>query len=153
MAGRRNQPYRLKDAFPHLKNPKKYKGPRPITLRSGLEINWVMKFLDLHSSVLEWSSENVIVPYFYPIDRKRHRYFVDFWMKVRESDGSIKEYLIEIKPKSQTVPPKIPKRKTRSYMNEVATYVKNQSKWQAAEEYAGRNDMTFKVITEGDIPH
>lgn len=145
-------PYSLRDAYSHLKNPHKYKGARPVTLRSGLEINWVMKFLDTHPSVLEWGSENVIVQYYYPISKKRHRYFVDFWMKVLESDGKIREYLIEIKPKSQTVAPKVPKRKTRAYMESVMTYVKNQSKWEAAKAYAEQRGMIFKVITEADIP-
>ena len=144
--------YQLKDAFSHLKNPQKYKGPRPITLRSGLEINWVMKFLDTHPSVIEWSSENVIVPYYYPVSKRRHRYFVDFWMKVREPDGSIKEYLIEVKPKAQCSQPKIPKRKTRKYLQEVNTYIQNQAKWEAARAYAKRHNMEFKVIVESDIP-
>ena len=144
--------YSIKDAWSHLKHPERYKGTRPITLRSGLEINWVTKFLDKHSSILEWSSESIIVPYYFPISNRRHRYFVDFWMKVLEPDGKVREYLIEIKPKSQTKPPKQPKRKTRKYLQEVNTYIKNQCKWEAATAYAKRHDMEFKVICEGDIP-
>ena len=144
--------YHLKDAFVYLKNPQKYRGSRPCTLRSGYEITWVLKFLDVHPSVLEWGSESVIVKYMNPVDERMHRYFVDFWMKVREADGSIKEYLLEVKPKKQTMAPKLPKKKSRRYLEEVNTYIKNTAKWEAATKFADQKNMVFKLITEEDLP-
>ena len=65
-----------------------------------------MRYCDHTESVIKWSSEEVIIPYRSPIDGKRHRYFPDFWLRVLDGDGQIKETLIEIKPKAQTRPPK-----------------------------------------------
>ena len=53
-----------------------------------------------------------------------------------------------IKPKKQTVAPKNPKRKTKKYVNEVMTYVKNTSKWEAANQYANHKGWKFQVWTE-----
>lgn len=147
-----NRPYQIQDAFPHLKNPERYVGTRPCTLRSGLEISFVFKFLDVHPSVKKWSSEDIVIPYYYPVDGRRHRYFVDFWMESEGQDGNLYEHLIEIKPKAQTAPPKQPKRKTRKYLADVNEYIKNQAKWQAATLFAERNNMDFKILTESDIP-
>ena len=48
-----------------------------------------------------------------PIDNRPHRYFPDFYIKVKESTGVIKKYIIEIKPNKQTKPPAKPKDKQR----------------------------------------
>ena len=61
-----------------------------------------MTFCDNNSSVIEWGSEEVVIPYRSPLDGKVHRYYVDFYIKVRTTKNEIKEYLIEIKPKKQT---------------------------------------------------
>ncbi|SVE28479.1 uncharacterized protein METZ01_LOCUS481333, partial [marine metagenome] len=82
-------------------NIEKYKGnPSNIVYRSGWELDF-MKYLDRQPEVLQWNSEEIIIPYKSPIDGKWHRYYPDFW--VRTSKG---ESLIEIKPKKQTKPPK-----------------------------------------------
>jgi hypothetical protein len=107
-----------------------------------------MKFLDVHPSIKRWSSESIVVPYYYPVDGKRHRYFVDFWFQNQGDD----EFLIEIKPKSQTHEPKPQKRKTRRYINSVNDWIKNQAKWEAATRYADHNGMKFQILTERDIP-
>ena len=80
------------------KNPAKYKGDiTNIVYRSLWELRF-MKWCDLNSSVLEWGSETIIVPYISPLDRKVHRYFVDFYIKVKNKNGEIQKYLVEIKP-------------------------------------------------------
>ena len=56
--------------------------------------------------------------------------------------------MVEIKPKKQTVAPKNPKRKTKKYINEVMTYIKNTSKWEAANQYADHKGWKFQVWTE-----
>jgi hypothetical protein len=73
-----------------------------------------------------------------------HRYFVD--MKLTMANGQT--YLIEIKPKCQTIAPIQPKRKTQKYITEVMTYVKNTSKWEAADAYAQSKGWTFQIWTE-----
>jgi hypothetical protein len=131
--------------------PKKYKGdPTNIVYRSLWERTF-MKYCDTNENILEWFSEEIAVPYRSPIDNKIHRYFPDFYIKVKESNGSIKKYIIEIKPKKQTVEPIPQKRKTKGYIYEVYEYAKNQAKWKAAEEWCADRGYEFKVLTEDDL--
>jgi hypothetical protein len=131
--------------------PKKYKGdPTNIIYRSLWERKF-MRYCDLNENILEWGSEEIIVPYRSPVDRRVHRYFPDFYIKIKESNNTIKKYLIEIKPKKQTVPPKKPQRQTKGYLREAYEYAKNQSKWAAAREYCADRGWEFKVITEIEL--
>ena len=132
-------------------NPKKYKGdPTNIVYRSLWERTF-MKYCDTNENILEWFSEEIAVPYRSPIDNKIHRYFPDFYIKVKESNGSIKKYIIEIKPKKQTLEPIPQKRRTKGYIYEVYEYAKNQAKWKAAEEWCLDRGYEFKVLTESDL--
>ena len=131
--------------------PKKYKGdPTNIIYRSLWERRF-MVYCDTNERILEWGSEEVFVWYKSPIDGKAHRYFPDFYIKVQEATGSIKKYLIEIKPQRQTVPPTKPQRQTKKYISEVYEYAKNQSKWEAAREWCSDRGYEFKVITENEL--
>ena len=131
--------------------PKKYKGdPTNIIYRSLWERKF-MRYCDLNENILEWGSEEIIVPYRSPVDRRVHRYFPDFYIKIKESNNTIKKYLIEIKPKKQTVPPKKPQRQTKGYLREAYEYAKNQSKWAAEREYCADRGWEFKVITEIEL--
>ena len=115
---------------------------------------WERKFCvycDTNEKIIEWSSEEKCVPYRSPLDGKIHRYFPDFLIKVKESDGSIKKYMIEIKPSKQTVPPPKPKRQTQKYISEVYEYAKNQSKWESAREWCADHGYEFKIITESHL--
>jgi hypothetical protein len=107
-----------------------------------------MKFCDTSSSILEWSSEEIQIPYFNSLDKKYHRYFVDFWVKIQERDGSIKCKLIEIKPHKQTQQPKPRARQTKSYLNEVKNWVINNHKWNAASKYCQDKNWEFLILTE-----
>jgi hypothetical protein len=132
-------------------NPEKYNGNVTNIIYRSL---WERKFCvycDTNVNVLEWSSEETIVRYYDPISKKVRRYFPDFLIKVKESDGSIKKYMIEIKPSKQTVPPPKPKRQTQKYIAEVYEYAKNQSKWESAREWCADNGYEFKVITEHEL--
>ena len=106
-----------------------------------------MKFLDANEDVVQWSSEETIIPYKSPLDNKYHRYFIDFFVK--RKDGSI--VLVEIKPYKQTQPPKGPAKRTRSYIYEASTYVVNQAKWKATEQYCLDRGYSFKIITEREL--
>jgi len=112
-----------------------------------------MTFCDQNDSVLSWASEEVVVPYVSPLDGRRHRYFVDFWVRMRKPDGSIEEGLIEIKPKRQTVKPEPPKTKrvSKSKLFEIRNWMINSSKWAAAEEYCKDKGWTFRLLTEDNI--
>ena len=131
--------------------PRKYKGdPTNIIYRSLWERKF-MVYCDKNDKILEWGSEEIVLPYRSPIDNKVHRYFPDFYIKVKESNGKIKRYIIEIKPKKQTVEPKMKKKKTKGYIYEVYEYAKNQAKWKAAEEFCKDRMWEFKVLTEDEL--
>jgi len=135
------------------KNPKKYRGdPTGIIYRSLLERSYMVK-LDENPNVLEWQSEEIIVPYISPIDNAWHRYFPDFWVRFIDIDDNniIKQALIELKPKSQCKEPKVQSRKTVKYVREVTTWLVNQAKWDAAIEWCKKNNCQFQVLTEEDI--
>ena len=110
-----------------------------------------MVYCDLYENILEWGSEEIAIPYRSPIDNKVHRYFPDFYVKLKETTGKIKKYIIEVKPKKQLKPPKKPKRQTKGYLYETYEYARNQAKWKAASEYCKDRLYVFKVMTEDEL--
>jgi len=150
--------FQMKNAYPLLKHPEKYIAEnKVVTARSGWEISFIFDFLDKHSSVLSWTSEDIIIPYCCPVrNNSVHRYFPDFMMEVKEATGTIKDYLVEIKPFIETNPPTKPKRMNKSYIDRVNTYIKNCAKWDAARTYCnnlrkqGKN-IEFVIMTEKGI--
>ena len=132
-------------------NPKKYKGnPSQVIYRSLWERK-LMVYCDKNEKVLEWGSEEIIIPYISPKDGRVHRYFPDFYMKVKETNGKIKNYVIEVKPAKQTKPPAKPKRQTKGYIREAYEYARNQAKWKMAKEYCADRQWEFKVVTEKEL--
>lgn len=130
------------------KNTSKYKGdPTNVIYRSLWELK-VMKYLDENPAVLEWGSEEIVIPYRSPLDNRIHRYFPDFVVKARTKDGGVKTMLLEVKPEHQTQEPQKKKRITKQYITEVATWGVNQAKWKSAEEYCLDKGWEFKLITE-----
>ena len=116
--------------------------------------SWETRFAswcDKNPSVVKWKSEETVVPYRCPTDDKLHRYFVDFQIQIRQRDGLLRTYLVEVKPHKQTMPPEFPGRKTQRYLTESMTFIKNQAKWKAATEYAKDRGWEFKIITEYDL--
>ena len=133
------------------RNYQKYKGdPTNIIYRSRWELKF-MKWCDNNTNILQWASEEFFIPYRSPLDNKWHRYFPDFYMKVKESNGIIKNYIVEVKPLKQTTPPKKPKKQTRGYIREAYEYARNQAKWKVAKEFCKDRRWEFKVITEKEL--
>ena len=131
--------------------PRKYKGdPTNIIYRSLWERKF-MVYCDKNDNILEWASEEIAIPYRSPIDNRVHRYFPDFYMKVKERGGKIKRYVIEVKPAKQTKPPIKPKRQTKGYIREAYEYAKNQAKWKMAREFCADRQWEFKVVTEKEL--
>ena len=131
--------------------PRKYKGdPTNIIYRSLWERKF-MVYCDKNESILEWASEEISIPYRSPIDNRVHRYFPDFYMKVKERGGKVKRYVIEVKPAKQTKPPVKPKRQTIGYILEAYEYAKNQAKWKMAREFCADRQWEFKVVTEKEL--
>ena len=134
-----------------MRCPYKYKGdPTKVIYRSLWELKF-MRYCDTNINILEWGSEEMYVWYRSPVDNRAHRYFPDFYIKTKESDGKIKKYIIEVKPKRQTKPPAKPKRQTKGYLREAFEYAKNQAKWKAANEWCIDRGFEFKVLTENEL--
>jgi hypothetical protein len=134
------------------KNPSKYKGnPCEIYYRSSWEKKFMI-FCDNNDSIIEYSSEETVIPYRCPTDGRVHRYYPDFYIKVKSKTGSISKYLIEVKPKRQVAGPvEKPKRKTAAWKREVLTYMKNRAKWAAAEDFCEDRQMKFLILTEDHL--
>jgi len=129
-------------------NPEKYTGdPTNIIMRSSWETRFAL-WCDRNPSIMKWNSEETVVPYICPTDNRRHRYFIDFRIQIKEKNGILKTYLVEIKPDKQTRPPEVPSRKTRRFLIEAATYMKNEAKWKAATQYAKDRGWEFMILTE-----
>jgi len=134
-----------------VKNPTKYRGDiHDVIYRSSWELKF-MNWCDSTDSVLEWGSEVAIIPYMSPVDKRVHRYFVDFYIKIRDKNGTDQKYLVEIKPKKFTQEPVKPKRVTKHFLEEVFTYGVNQAKWKAAREFCEDRNWKFVVLTEDEL--
>ncbi len=132
-------------------NSNKYVGdPQRIYYRSLWERKF-MKYCDLNDAILEWGSEEIIIPYISPWDGRMHRYFPDFYIKVLQATGGTKKFIIEVKPKKQTRPPKPVFKKTKKFINEVKTYSINEAKWKSAKAWCENNNMEFKILTEDHL--
>ena len=127
----------------------KYKGdPSKIIYRS----SWERKFMDYcctNSSVIWWTSEYPI-KYISPIDKRYHNYFVDFIICVKRKGNENKIILIEVKPLSQTQPPKATpqKRMTKRYIRECQTFVVNRAKWDTIKKICKKKGWEFVILTE-----
>ena len=133
-------------------NYRKYKGdPTKVIYRS----LWEKKFMvwcDKNQQVLEWGSEEIVIPYLSPKDGRTHRYYPDFYMKLKNNQGAITRYIIEIKPRYQVVGPKKDKiKRTKRYLEEQRTFAINKAKWRAAEIYCANRQMKFKILTEKEL--
>lgn len=132
-------------------NPTKYKGdPNNIVFRSLWE-KQVMVYLDKNPNVVYWGSEEIPIPYLSPKDGKMHRYFPDFVVVAKSSDGKVKTLLLEVKPYKETQPPKKGKRTTQKYLEESMTYGINMAKFDAARDFCSQHNWEFKIITEYEL--
>lgn len=137
--------------FFHPRNPEKYIGdPNNIVYRSSWELEF-MKWCDRSPNILRYGSEEFCIPYYNPVKQRVCRYFPDFIIEVKENNGKIQKYVIEIKPKKQTIPPVQGKKKSKTYLNEINTYAVNQSKWHSIQEWCKDRMIKFRVLTEYDL--
>ena len=131
--------------------PKKYKGDCTNIIYRSLWERKFMVYCDKNENILEWGSEEIIVPYRSPVDNRYHRYFPDFYIQYKDNNGRIKKSIIEIKPFKQCIEPKVQRKKTKGYVYEVVEYAKNQAKWKAAKEWCLDHGYEFKVLTENEL--
>jgi len=133
------------------KHLEKYSGDATqIQYRSSWEKK-AMIWFDTNPSILQWASEEIVIPYISPLDNRPHRYFPDFAVKYKTKDGTIKKALVEVKPFAQCNPPKQQKRMSKRLITETTTYLVNQAKWNAAKEWCDKNQFDFIVLTEREL--
>lgn len=132
-------------------HPEKYVGdPNNIVCRSRLERKCMEEF-DIQEHIVRWTSENLVVRYISPVDGQQHRYFVDFLVTARQPDGTNQVYAVEIKPESQTKPPRKRKRKSKLFLEEAKTYAVNVAKWKAAHAWCAKHNWKFVIWTEKNL--
>ena len=133
------------------RNPQKYKGyPANIVYRSSWELRFMMK-LDADPTVIEWGSEEMIIPYKSPIDGRMHRYFPDFIVRRKTKEGITETVVVEIKPFAQTKEPTPSKTINKRYITEVQTWGINSAKWKAAHEFCEDRKWKFMILTEKEL--
>jgi hypothetical protein len=131
-------------------NEEKYVDKDPIVCKSSWEVHFC-KWCDSNPNILKWSSEAIQIPYYDPIQKKNRRYYPDFSISVRNADGRITNYIIELKPKSQTDKPINKGKSNKTYLYEFYTYQTNIAKWRAAIEFCRKHGFVFKLLTEYDL--
>ncbi len=133
------------------KNPEKYKGDATnIVYRSSWELSFC-QFLDGNPNILEWSSEEVVVPYLKPTTGRVHRYFPDYWIKYKNKSGQEVQELIEVKPEAQTRQPTTRGKRRKQQVYESLTYAINVAKWKAATQFCDKYGMKFRILTENQL--
>lgn len=110
-----------------------------------------MMMFDSDTRIVQWSSEELIIPYRSPKDGIVHRYFPDFVIVIQMPDGTKKVRVIEVKPSSKLIQP-VPKKKvTGKFMKELLEYETIQSKKRAAEAYCADRGWSYVFVTEHDL--
>ncbi len=113
-----------------------------------------MIMCDTREDVLKWSSEPVEIKYIWSFDKREHKYYPDFYMKVKGVEGD-EEFLVEIKPEAQVTKPEPPKKNSqkalKSYKFLVEQYVKNRDKYTYAKAWAVNRGWRFIVLTEKSL--
>ena len=127
-------------------NAEKYVGDVEKILCKSLWERKLCKYFDIQDNVIKWCYECVKIPYISPVDKKKHTYYPDFMVMLKEKTGNIKTLIVEVKPEKQTKEPSNKKRK--SYKNELVTFLINEAKWEAAKNICSCNEWDFKLLTE-----
>ena len=127
------------------KNPEKYVGTKTPTYRSSWESTFMM-FCDNHPNIIQWASEAVQIPYRNPVTGKQSIYVPDFFVMYEDKSGNRRAEIVEIKPSSQSTM----EAAGNNNHNKISVVV-NTAKWQAAQIWCRRQQITFRVITEKDI--
>ena len=126
-----------------IENIKKYAGNSSNVVYRSLWEREAFKWCDRNPKVKKWSSEEMIIPYFYDVDKRYHRYYPD--LKIVFEDKTI---IFEIKPAKETVLPNKTGKNRRQYIGEAVTYVKNMNKWKAANSFCKDRKWEFQIWTE-----
>jgi hypothetical protein len=126
------------------KNKQKYIGDVENIVCRSLWERTVCKFCDDHPNIIKWSSEEIAIPYMHPIEKKVKNYYPDFLIQF-EQHGALKTWMVEIKPKKQTM------LKENASKKEKMIWAVNNAKWHYAKNYCDKNQIEFKIMTEKEL--
>ena len=115
------------------KFPKKYKGNYNNIIYRSLWERKCMVYFDNNPSIISWSSEELAIPYYDSIAKRRRRYFPDFLITVMK-------------------PPVVTKgKRKKTILQEAQAYYMNMDKFKAAEKWCASKDIKFSVWTEKEL--
>ena len=79
----------------------KYRGDyRNIIYRSSWELKF-MKYCDMSPSIMEWGSEEIVIPYRSPLDGRVHRIFQTFILKSNKVLVRFRSILLKLNQKGK----------------------------------------------------
>ena len=130
-------------------NPSKYAGDTSNIIYRSMWERRCMKYFDNNPSILQWASEEVVIPYYDTATKKVRRYFPDFLIKIKDKNGQEKTHLIEVKPSKDMRPPVGGMGKKKStVLYEMKTYQMNRDKFAAARKWCDDRNIIFDIWTE-----
>lgn len=139
--------------FYELKNKQKYIGdPTKVIYRSKWEFQ-LMAYFDTTDKIKRWSSEFIVIPY-QDSSGKIHKYFPDFYIEIIDPNypDKFECVVVELKPKHETIPPKVPEKVTakslENYEYALKTYQKNLYKWTRAIDFCKKHQYKFVIVHE-----
>ncbi len=125
----------------------------------------IMVWLDMKEEIFQWGAECIEIPYQMThfengnIEIKKHRYYPDFFYKMRNSQGVLREVVMEVKPMKEykmvqdlnegklSVPEKGIK-KLKSFEYDLKMAYKNKQKWETMIKWCDKKGYDFIIITE-----
>ena len=142
---------RFRQGYYKLENHDKYTGdPSQIIYRSTYEHKFC-RYCDLTNEVVNWSSEPFSIKYYDPVNKKEREYHVDFFIRVAKN-GTMTNYLVEVKPKAKLQMPIIESRQTlkrlQQYNRDMEEFIITKAKKEAAEQYAHAMGYKYILVTE-----
>jgi len=125
----------------------------------------IMTWLDNNESIIMWGAECLTIPYqlthFENGDArvKSHSYYPDFYYEIRNSDGTTKKVVVEVKPQKEyqmvldltngvMQVPASGLKKLRGFEYDLKMAHKNKNKWETMIAWCNKKGYEFIIITE-----
>lgn len=153
-----------------LLHPEKYMPNAPTPWYKSAWEKKMFILCDVHPMITLWGYEPppISIVYMSPKFQKLATYKPDLYVEVTDADGAKSKYLIEIKPTTYSVVPKMPhppanqadeavweryrKRKV-SYETKLMDVMVNHAKWAAAEEWCRQRGVNWFIANEKNMGH
>ena len=125
----------------------------------------IMYWLDNKKEIIRWGAECLRIPYqmthFDNGDMrvKEHSYFPDFYYQMRNSDGVLKQVVVEVRPmkeykmvqllkEGKLEVPENGMKKLKSFEYDLKMAYKNKNKWETMIKWCDKKGYDFIIITE-----